>query len=466
MAGILRSGAMGPADEDYLYRMHIDASFDVADADSLATSGLYGGRSEGPAGGLAGAHGPDPDEDHGRLMMMTDEERESYVLERIRLIKAAKNPPKVPKMYVANHCVFDCSYCGHRCSNGHKSGYVGDPKVMAEMAVREAHKNRYGIFISSAIHRCPDYTEELIAETVRRMRVDHGYKGYIHAKVMPGTDPMLIERVGWYADRLSINIELPSSEGYKTIAKQKNRDNILGPMGEISRRIKGHAGDRSDRGRRFAKSGQTTQMILGIMGEPARVPLLLAEALYRKYGLRRVYYTNFCTPRIADPSLPGKPTPRWANRRMYQADRLLELYKFRADDILPECAPDLERDVDPKAAWALRNLDRYPIEVNKADYEELITIPGIGITSANKIVEARRYAPVTHEMMRKMRISLKRAKYFITCKGKYIGGGVRWDRSPGGEGGAPTLRDMVRDVPDRVSEDLNDDYASGFACCD
>ena len=338
-------------------------------------------------------------------------------------IKSKRNPPKVPKIYMANRCIFDCTYCGCRCAN-EKRGYVYEPSELSALAVSEAKNSSCGIFITSAIHRSPDYTVELIVETLRKIRFEHNYKGYIHAKIMPGTDPLLVEQAGWLADRLSVNIELPSSEGYKTIAKQKNKKNILGPMGNISYNIRSHAGRIDKNGRRYAKSGSTTQMMVGTMGESDRTVLTLSEALYKKYDMRRVYYSPFGVPKIPTDTLPDKKTPSWRSRRMYQADRLTQLYNFTSEELLTEHSPNLEYDIDPKAVWAMRNIGMFPIEVNRADYDELIRVPGIGITWAKRMIEARRHCILTHEILRKMKISLKRAAFFITCDGKYTGADI------------------------------------------
>lgn len=203
-------------------------------------------------------------------------------------IRAPLPPPKQPKVFLSSDCRFNCSYCGCRASQcGNR--FTHSPAEMAEIAVNTALDHpHHGVFITSAVYRNADYTEELIVETLRRMRFEHHYTGYIHAKIMPGADPALIEEAGWLADRLSVNIELPHSDGYAVIAKQKTRRNILEPMENISRKIREHQGERNQYGRPFARAGQTTQLIVGAMGENDRTSLRLAEALYKKYRLRRV----------------------------------------------------------------------------------------------------------------------------------------------------------------------------------
>jgi predicted DNA-binding helix-hairpin-helix protein len=268
-----------------------------------------------------------------------------------------------------------------------------------------------------------DYTQELLAETARLIREAHGYRGYIHAKVMPGADPLLIAKTGRYASRLSVNIEVARSAGYARIAKQKNKTNILTPMGSIAEQIEGARYDR----RKFATS-QTTQLMAGSTGEDDRTILTLTNALYKKYRLKRVYYTAFQYAHEAsgyeDEDLPVTRTPYWRMARLYQADRLMELYGFSPEDVAPATEPNLSEDLDPKAAWALRHLDLYPVELNTADFETLIRVPGIGLTYARRIIEARKHCAITHELLKKMRVSLKRSIYFIECGGRYLGGHI------------------------------------------
>ena len=240
---------------------------------------------------------------------------------------------------------------------------------------------------------------------------------------MPGADPALIAKTGQYASRLSVNIEVVHSTVFSRIAKQKNKQNILGPLRQISLQIR----QAREELRPFAVS-QTTQLMAGSSDETDRAILTLSDALYRTYRLRRVYYTPFQYRHAAKgyeaEHLPLRQTPQWRMTRLYQADRLIQLYGFTPDDVTPENDPYLHQELDPKTAWALRHLDLYPVEVNRADFETLIRVPGIGITYANRILEARRYATVTHELLKKMRISLKRCACFITCDGKYRGGSM------------------------------------------
>lgn len=338
-------------------------------------------------------------------------------------IKGKAAPPKIPKMFLASACIFNCAYCDCRCSREERHNYCNSPSELAKMAVDEAKRNGNGVFVTSAIYKNADYTQELLAESVRIMREDYCYYGFIHAKVMPGADPLLIERTGKYANRLSVNIEVAQSSGYKRIAKQKNKTNILAPMGSISEQILCAKYER----RKFATS-QTTQLMAGSTNEDDRTIMTLTNALYRKYHLKRVYYTAFQYKHEAkgyeNEDLQITKTPYWRMARLYQADRLMQLYGFSPDDVTPQSEPNLYKDIDPKAAWALRHMDIYPVEVNKADFDTLIRIPGIGITYAKRIIEACRYCTITHDILKKMRVSLKRSIYFITCNGQYKGGNI------------------------------------------
>jgi predicted DNA-binding helix-hairpin-helix protein len=341
---------------------------------------------------------------------------EGHAVSAAMEIKSPKAPPKVPKVFLSNNCAFNCAYCGCRCSHD-KERYCFEPKEMARLAVQAAVKSKHGIFLTSAIYKNADYTQELILQTVKSIRRDCHYPGYVHAKVMPGADAALIRQTGLFSNRLSVNIEVAKSEGYEKIAKQKNKANILSPMGNICRYITEAKHERTP----FAVS-QTTQLMAGSVSEDDRTILTLSAALYEKYLLKRVYYTPFHYVHPAKGyELPTVRTPHWRMRRLYQADRLMQLYGFKADDITPSGYSFLEEDLDPKAAWALRHMEMYPVEVNKADYETLLRVPGIGTTFAARIIQARKICGLTHETLVKMKIPLKKAGHFITCGGLYRG---------------------------------------------
>ena len=339
-------------------------------------------------------------------------------LSAFRAISGQAAPPKVPKVFMSNDCLFNCAYCTCRCSRDGKRRYTHTPRELARMAVTEAEREGRGIFLTSAIYKNPDYTQELLIQTLKIIRREYGFGGYVHAKVMPGADPLLIREAGKLANRLSVNIEVARSEGYALVAKQKNRQNILTPMREISEQIAEARAASPGRRPRFATS-QTTQLMAGSTGEDDRTILNLSRALYDKYSLKRVYYTAFHYEHEAKGyDLPLTVTPYWRMSRLYQADRLMQLYGFRPEELAPDGAPNLEQEIDPKAAFALRHLELFPMEVNTADYEALLRVPGIGVTYAKRIVEARRYVKLTHESLKKIGVSLKRARFFITCSGK------------------------------------------------
>lgn len=338
-------------------------------------------------------------------------------------IKAPKAGPAPPKSMLSNDCIFNCSYCACRGGREDRTRYTNTPRELAGISYAAAKANGGRVFITSAITRNPDYTEELIIEAMRIMRGEMGYQGYIHAKIMPGTDPELIRRAGLYADRMSVNIEVAKSEGYGVIARDKNRTSILRPMGQISKLIR-EAKDESGpyKKPRFAAS-QCTQLMAGSTNEDDFTILNLSNALYDKYNLARVYYTPYQYRRQAEgyEERPEVATPFWRMTRLYQADRLMQLYDFTPEEIAPGEAPNLARDYDPKAAWALRNLHLFPVEVNTAGYETLIRVPGIGITYAKRILAARRQCRVTLDVLRQLGVSLKRSRHFLTADGKFGG---------------------------------------------
>ena len=340
----------------------------------------------------------------------------------LRDIRSPGNPPKVPKVFLTNQCIFNCAYCGCRTSREDTVRYCSQPRELAELSVRTAEENGHGVFITSAIRQNANYTEELIIETLRIMREELYYNGYIHAKIMPGTDPQLIAKAGRYANRLSVNIEVARNSGYERVAKQKNKYNILEPMQAISELVQS-AKQFKSRTPVLLRS-QTTQLMAGSTEETDRTIMALSKALYQKYRLSRVYYTAFkyLQPARGYDELPVTITPLWRVHRLYQADRLQQLYGFTPDEITPELAPNLSEDIDPKLSWALRNIHLFPIEVNQADYEQLLRIPGIGLTYAQKILRSRRNGIITHRNLQQMGVQMKKSSYFLTCNGKYEGG--------------------------------------------
>lgn len=317
---------------------------------------------------------------------------------------------RVPKLFMSNDCRFNCAYCTCRATRD-APRYCHEPRALARLAAQGGGR---GVFITSAVYRSPDETQERIVAVLRALRGEQGYRGYVHAKVMPGADPGLIALTGQYADRMSVNIEVAHSAGYARLARQKSRETILGPMEQIHRQI---AAARAVR-RPFAAS-QSTQLMAGSLGEDDRAILTLSAALYRRYQLARVYYTAFqYRHRAAGYDLPPAATPAWRVGRLYQADRLMQLYGFTADELAPEGAPNLDPALDPKTAWALRHRERFPVEINRADYDTLLRVPGIGPTWAGRILRARRLAPLSLASLRAMGLPLGRCRYFICCGGR------------------------------------------------
>ncbi|MCH4167042.1 MAG: putative DNA modification/repair radical SAM protein [Megasphaera sp.] len=327
------------------------------------------------------------------------------------------------KILMTNRCIYDCAYCVNRCSRETERAIL-TPAEIAELTI-EFYRRNYieGLFLSSGVYRSPDYTTELLIETARQLRDIRHFNGYIHMKGIPGTDKHLIRELGRYVDRMSVNIELPSSAGLKLLAPQKTKQGILVPMGEVKSGIVEQREDRrhSKKTPAFVPAGQTTQLIVGATADSDKTILRLSEALYHKIDLKRVYYSAY-VPVLTGEHLPAltKP-PLLREHRLYQADWLLRFYQFSADEILSDAAPDFDLHLDPKACWALRHPEVFPVEVNRSSYHMLLRVPGIGVTSAKRICAARRHAFLSYDTLRRLGIVLKRAKYFITCKGKFYG---------------------------------------------
>ncbi len=408
------------------------------------------------------------------------------------------------KVLFTNECIFDCKYCINRSSNDvPRASFT--PKELCELTIGFYKRNYIeGLFLSSGILHTPDYTMELICQTLRMLREEYHFRGYIHCKAIPGADPLLIEYAGWYADRMSVNLELPTNEGLRSLAPNKTRKNILGPMRQIQtgiaesrqelgfrggnhsafyftkkkaeylgdegrfsqpERLSGRGameksklvqkepanmsvadtdlhltettgveqrdGSRSlsllesvgrPTGRGFAAAGQSTQMIIGATPETDYQLVSVAEALYRKFDLKRVFYSAFVKVNEDSmlPDLPGGP-PLLREHRLYQADWLLRYYGFAAGELLTEKRPNFNAVLDPKCDWAVHHMELFPVEVLKADYFLLLRVPGIGPKSAKRIVEARRSGTLSFEDLKKVGVVLKRAQYFITCDGKTLG---------------------------------------------
>jgi putative DNA modification/repair radical SAM protein len=324
------------------------------------------------------------------------------------------------KVLQSNACSYDCAYCVNRRSNDIPRATFSSEEL-SEITM-QFYKRNYieGLFLSSAVFRSSDYSMELMLRTVQLLRKNHRFGGYIHMKVMPGADQKLIAQAGFFADRISANIELPTAKSLEFLAPDKAPSDILGSIKDISHKIRDNADERKQfkKAGYFAPAGQSTQLIVGATGDTDRTIVTLSESLYRKLSLKRVYYSAYI-PMVTDPRIPMivKP-PLMREHRLYQADWLLRFYKFTADEILSDAHPNLEMEIDPKAAWALRNYQRFPIEINRASYDEILRVPGIGVMSAQRIIRARSHNALTFEHLKKLGIVLKRAQYFILCSGK------------------------------------------------
>lgn len=366
------------------------------------------------------------------------------------------------KILMTNECIFDCKYCLNRASNDIvRASFT--PEEICNLTM-EFYRRNYieGLFLSSGVLINPNHTMELMCNTLKLLREVHRFNGYIHCKAVPGADPSLIEMTGWYADRMSVNLELPTADGLRNLAPHKSRKNILRPMKQIQlgrNEVMGRSSfsrlagsgrqsnilllqDKSKEKRNqlpvpgspvlglvkrpavnrgFVPAGQSTQMIIGATPENDYQIISVAEALYQKFDLKRVFYSAYVQVNedSALPSLPGGP-PLLREHRLYQADWLLRFYGFQASELLSEARPNFNILIDPKCNWALGHLEQFPIEVNRADYYTLLRVPGIGVKSAERIIKARQSGNLRFEDLKKIGVVLKRALYFITCGGKMM----------------------------------------------
>lgn len=324
------------------------------------------------------------------------------------------------KILFSNCCMYDCKYCINRSSNSVKRATF-TPQEVADLTINFYKRNYIeGLFLSSAVIKSPDYTMEMLISTVSILRNTYNFNGYIHCKTIPGCSKELIDILGKLVDRMSINIELPSNDSLKLLAPQKQKDGILMPMTHLSNGIKQNKLDKNRFKPNFVPAGQTTQLIVGATPESDLKILKLSEGLYQKLSLKRVYYSAYVSINN-DKNLPSLDSPPLLREnRLYQADWLLRFYGFKANELLDEKHPNFNNILDPKCDWALRHMDQFPIEINNADYFTLLRIPGIGVISAKKIIRARRAFLLNFDSLKKLGVVLKRAKYFITCKGKYF----------------------------------------------
>lgn len=324
------------------------------------------------------------------------------------------------KVLMTNCCVYDCKYCVNRHSNDTRRAAF-TPRELAELTIGFYRRNYIeGLFLSSGVLRNADYTTEQMIRALRILRQEYGFNGYIHAKAIPGTSPELVQQLGLLADRMSVNIELPSQQGLQTLAPDKTREAILRPMGLIRDKVSESRQElvKYKHAPAFAPAGQSTQLIVGATKDTDRHILHLTEALYQKYRLKRVFYSAY-VPVVENSLLPALDTkpPLLREHRLYQADWLLRFYGFQASELLDEAHPDFNPQLDPKCSWAVSHLEHFPVEIMRADYETLLRVPGIGPTSARRIVSARRTAHLRFEDLKKLGVVVKRAQFFLVCDG-------------------------------------------------
>ena len=328
------------------------------------------------------------------------------------------------KILFTNECIYDCKYCVNRSSNDVvRTSFT--PEEVCTLTM-EFYRRNYieGLFLSSGIVKSPDYTMELIYAAVYRLRHVCNFQGYIHVKAIPGADERLIRMTGFLADRMSVNMELPTAESLRLLAPHKSRKNILAPMRFVQEKMKENQQELMlyQSAPRFVPAGQSTQMIIGATPETDYQILRVTEDLYKKFDLKRVYFSAF-VPVNEDKDLPSirdEGPPLLREHRLYQADWLLRFYHFEAEELLDEENQNFNVYLDPKCCWALRHLESFPVEINRADYYTLLRVPGIGYKSAGRIVKARRWGRIDFEDLKKMGVVLKRALYFITCSGKMM----------------------------------------------
>ena len=328
------------------------------------------------------------------------------------------------KILFTNECIYDCKYCVNRSGNDVvRTSFT--PEEVCTLTM-EFYRRNYieGLFLSSGVLKSPNYTMELLYTVLYKLRHEHNFHGYIHVKAIPGADSRLIQMTGYLADRMSVNIELPTAESLRLLAPHKTRKNILAPMRFVQQMSAENQYEIQTYRHvpKFVPAGQSTQMIIGATPESDYQILHVAESLYKKFDLKRVFYSAFI-PVNEDKNLPSvkeQRPPLLREHRLYQADWLLRYYHFEAGELLDEENPNFNAYLDPKCFWALRHLEEFPIEINYAAYDMLLRVPGIGYKSASRIVKARRMGMLDFEDLKKMGVVLKRALYFITCKGKMM----------------------------------------------
>ena len=322
------------------------------------------------------------------------------------------------KVMLTNYCMYDCAYCVNRRSNDIRRATLSVSELVE--ITMEFYRRNYieGLFLSSGVVRSPDYTMERLVAIARQLRTEHRFNGYIHLKSIPGASRELLSEAGLYADRMSVNIEIPKETSLKLLAPEKDHQSVFRPMQFIQQGVLENKEDRRCLRHvpRFVPAGQSTQMIVGATSETDHDILQMSSSLYDRPTMRRVYYSGYISVNTYDPRLPIlKQPPLVRENRLYQADWLMRFYQFKVDEIVDSQHANLDLDVDPKLAWALRHPEQFPVDINRDDYERILRVPGIGVKSAMLIVNSRRFSRITSYHLKKMGVVMKKAKYFITC---------------------------------------------------
>jgi putative DNA modification/repair radical SAM protein len=322
------------------------------------------------------------------------------------------------KIMLTNYCIYDCAYCINRISNDIPRATLSVSELVD--LTMEFYRRNYieGLFLSSGVVRNPDYTMERLVRVAKDLREIHRFNGYIHLKSIPGASEELVRQAGLYADRMSVNLEIPTEENLKRLAPEKDHKSVYLPMKYIQQGVLESCEERKKyrKAPRFAPAGQSTQMIVGATSETDRDILRVSSTLYERPTMKRVYYSGYISVNTYDKRLPAlKQPPLVRENRLYQADWLLRFYEFKVDELVDERTPDLDLEIDPKLAWALRHPEFFPVNIQTADYESLLRVPGIGVRSAKLIVTSRRFSRVGFYELKKMGAVMKKAKYFITC---------------------------------------------------
>ena len=322
------------------------------------------------------------------------------------------------KILLTNHCIFDCAYCVSRKSNDiERAAFTVDEVVQLTM---NFYRRNYieGLFLSSGIFKNADFTMERLLRVVKKLRLEENYNGYIHLKTIPGASDELVKEAGLYADRMSINLEMPTESGLKLLAPDKSHQDVVKPLDLVNRQIIQLKDEKKliKHVPKFVPAGQSTQMVIGATPETDKDIMYTAAAYYKNFSLKRVYYSGYI-PISYDTRMPvlGTQPPLLRENRLYQTDWLMRFYGFKINEILNDANPHLDTDIDPKLSWALRNLQHFPVNINTASYEMIMRIPGIGVGSANKIVQARKFGKLRIDQLKKIGVAYNRAKHFITC---------------------------------------------------